>query len=277
MSQPPRLTDQETLDRMRRRAARIGPVQFLQEAAADEVQERLGLVNRRFTAPAVITPWPETWQDRLPGARIVADTDVLDLAEGDHDLVVHALCLHWADDPVGQLVQCRRALAPDGLLLVTLFGGQTLHELRTALAEAESQITGGLSPRVLPMGEVRDLGSLLQRAGLALPVADTLPLRCSYRDVLHLVRDLRGMGETNAMQARNRAPLRRDIVPRLQDIYQEAFADPDGRLPATFEIVTLTGWAPSADQQKPLRPGSASHRLADALGAQEVPLKDAGD
>jgi SAM-dependent methyltransferase len=277
MSQPPRLTDRETLNRMRRRAHRACPVFFLQEAAADEVQERLTMVNRGFTRPAVVTPWPALWQDRLPGARIVPDTEVLDLCEGDHDLIVHALSLHWADDPVGQLVQCRRALAPDGLLLVTLFGGQTLHELRTALAEAESQVTGGLSPRVLPMGEVRDLGALLQRAGLALPVADTLPLRCSYRDVLHLMHDLRGMGETNAMQARNRVPLRRDILARLSQVYHEAYADPDGRLPATFEIITLTGWAPSEDQQKPLRPGSAAHRLADALGAREVPLKDAGD
>lgn len=277
MTQPPRLTDRETLERMRRRAAQFGPVLFLQDAAADEVQERLAMVNRGFTRPAVVTPWPAVWHARLPEARIIPDTEVLELVEGDHDLIVHALCLHWADDPVGQLVQCRRALAPDGLLLVTLFGGQTLHELRSALAEAESRVTGGLSPRVLPMGEVRDLGGLLQRAGLALPVADTLPLRCSYRDVMHLVHELRGMGETNAMQSRHRAPLRRDILPRLQQVYHDAYADPDGRLPATFEIVTLTGWAPSADQQKPLRPGSASHRLADALGAQEVPLKDAGD
>ena len=277
MSQPPRLTDRDTLNRMRRRADRAGTVFFLQEAAADEAQERLAMVNRGFTQPAIVTPWPALWQHRLPGARIVPDTEVLDLCEGDHDLIVHALSLHWADDPIGQLVQCRRALAPDGLLLVTLFGGQTLHELRTALAEAESQITGGLSPRVLPMGEVRDLGALLQRAGLALPVADTLPLRCSYRDVLHLMHDLRGMGETNAMQARNRVPLRRDILARLSQVYHQTYADPDGRLPATFEVITLTGWAPSEDQQKPLRPGSAAHRLADALGAREVPLKDAGD
>ncbi len=277
MTQPPRLTDRQTLDRMRRRAAQAGPVLFLQEAAADEVQERLAAVNRRFTAAAIVTPWPDLWRERLPDATCIPDTELLDLEEGQHDLVIHALSLHWADDPIGQLVQCRRALRPDGLLLVTLFGGQTLHELRTALAEAETRATGGLSPRVLPMAEVRDLGGLLQRAGLALPVADTMPYHVTYRDVLHLMHDLRGMGETNAMEARHRSPLRRDILPLVQQIYHGTFAEPNGRLPATFEIVTLTGWAPSADQQKPLRPGSASHRLADVLGTDEVPLKDGND
>ena len=277
MTQPPRLTDRQTLDRMRCRAAQAGPVLFLQEAAADEVQERLAAVNRRFTDAAIVTPWPDLWRERQPGATCIPDTELLDLEEGQHDLVIHALSLHWADDPIGQLVQCRRALKPDGLLLVTLFGGQTLHELRTALAEAETRATGGLSPRVLPMAEVRDLGGLLQRAGLALPVADTMPYHVTYRDVLHLMHDLRGMGETNAMEARHRSPLRRDILPLVQQIYHGTFAEPDGRLPATFEIVTLTGWAPSADQQKPLRPGSASHRLADVLGTDEVPLKGGTD
>ncbi|NBD31197.1 MAG: methyltransferase domain-containing protein [Alphaproteobacteria bacterium] len=277
MTEPPRLTDRPALDRMRRRAAATGPVLFLQEAAADDVQERLAAVNRKFTSPAIVTPWPDLWRERQPQATTVPDSEVLGLQQGQHDLVIHALSLHWADDPIGQLVQCRRALKPDGLLLVTLFGGQTLHELRTALAEAESRATGGLSPRVLPMAELRDLGGLLQRAGFALPVADTMPLRATYRDVLHLLQDLRGMGETNAMWARHRTPLRRDILPLLQQIYHNAFAEPDGRLPATFEIVTLTGWAPSADQQKPLRPGSASHRLADVLGTDEVPLEDGND
>jgi len=250
------------------------PASFLQEAAADDLQERLALVNRRFIAPAVVTGWPEIWRDRLPQARIVADTETLDLAPGAHDLVIHALALHWANDPVGQLVQARRALAPDGLFLGTLFGGQTLAELRASLAEAETQITGGLSPRVLPMGEIRDLGALLQRAGFALPVADSFTLSVAYTDLTALCHDLRAMGETNAMAARHRHPTPRRLFQVAEDVYRRTHARPDGRLPARFDILCLTGWAPAADQPQPLRPGSAQARLADALGTEERPTGD---
>ncbi|MFY8147240.1 MAG: methyltransferase domain-containing protein, partial [Rhodobacter sp.] len=178
---PPILTDRAALARYRDRAAR-DPALFLQQDAAGEIEERLGEVNRRFTQPAVITPFADLWQARMPEARIIADDDVLDLAPGAHDLVIHALCLHWANDPVGQLVQCRRALRPDGLFLGVLFGGQTLAELRACLAEAEVAVTGGLSPRVLPMAEIRDLGGLLQRAGFALPVADSTIRTVTYAD-----------------------------------------------------------------------------------------------
>jgi SAM-dependent methyltransferase len=221
----------------------------------------------------VVTPFPQVWQDLLPEARMIPDDEVLALDSGAHDLVIHAMCLHWANDPVGQLIQCRRALRPDGMLLALTPGGQTLHELRAALGQAEIEATGGLSPRVVPMGEIRDLGGLLQRAGLALPVADSWPLRVSYDSALHLMRDLRAMGETNALANRLRRPTRRTVLLRAAQIYAESFADRD-RITATFEIVTLTGWAPDASQPQPLRPGSAAARLADALGTRESPLKD---
>jgi len=234
-------------------------------------------VNRTFTAPAIVTGFPDFWAGRMPDAKIVADNDTLDLAPETHDLLIHALSLHWADDPIGQLVQCRHALKPDGLLIATLFGGQTLHELRAALAEAEVAVTGGLSPRILPMGEVRDLGGALQRAGLNLPVADVMPLTVTYQTPFHLMHDLRAMGETNAMDQRRRQPTRRRVFTQMAEVYASSFGTSDGRIPATFEIVTLTGWAPAENQPKPLKPGSATHRLADALGATETPLNRSND
>ncbi len=252
------LFDRSALASRRRRATAT----FLREAVAREVEERLEGVNRTFTDPAVVTPFPQVWAGRLPAARLVPDGEVLDLAEEAHDLVIHDLCLHWADDPVGQLVQCRRALRPDGLLVATLFGGTTLADLRTALAEAEVEVTGGLSPRVAPMGEIRDLGNLLARAGFALPVADELPFDVSYPDALALLRDLRAMGEGNALHGRLRRFTRRGVLLAALARYP---LSPEGRAVAQFEVVTLTGWKPAASQPRPLRPGSASHRLADAL------------
>ncbi|MFD1913587.1 methyltransferase domain-containing protein [Halodurantibacterium flavum] len=269
MSRPPQaspdLTDRHALALHRRRIARA-PELFLHREAAAEVQERLSEVNRTFTAPAIVTPFPEAWD--LPGAQVVPDDDILDLKPGAHDLVIHALSLHWANDPVGQMVQCRRALRPDGLFLAVLFGGQTLNELRRALAEAEAHVTGGLSPRVLPMGEIRDLGALLQRAGFALPVADSATTVVTYADPLRLMRDLRAMGESNALGARLRHPTRRAVMLEAIRRYAEHFpaADDPTRIRATFEMIYLTGWAPHEGQQKPLRPGSAITRLADALG-----------
>lgn len=276
MDKPPRLTDWLALQRARARSS-ANTALFLQDAAADDIQERLTEVNRTFTAPAIITGFPDFWAARVPAAKIVADSETLDLAPEAHDLVVHALSLHWADDPIGQLVQCRHALKPDGLLVATLFGGQTLHELRAALAEAEVAVTGGLSPRVLPMGEVRDLGGALQRAGLNLPVADVMPLKVTYQTPFHLMHDLRAMGESNAMAQRRRQPTQRSVFARMAEVYGKSFGTPDGRIPATFEIITLTGWAPSENQPKPLKPGSATHRLADALGATQTPLNRSND
>lgn len=247
---------------------------FLHDLARDEVEDRLRLVNRTFTRPAIVTPFAKIWQNSFQNSKIVADEDVLDLAPGGHDLVVHVMGLHWANDPVGQLIQCRRALAEDGLMLAITLGGRTLHELRSALAEAEARIMGGLSPRIAPMGEVRDLGGLLQRAGFALPVADVVPLTAQYRDSLHLMQDLRAMGEGNAMTQRLRHPSSRELFAETEAIYRQHFALPDGKLPATFELVCLTGWSPSESQPQPLRPGSAKTRLAEALKVPETKLPD---
>jgi len=271
MQQPPILTDLAAL--LRNRARARDP--FLHAEAVADVQERLSEVNKAFTTPAIVTPFADLWQAALPNARIVAEAERLDLHPGAQDLVIHALGLHWANDPVGQLVQCRRALRPDGLLLALLFGGQTLHELRSALAQAETEITGGLSPRVLPMAEIRDLGGLVQRAGLALPVADSFARRVMYRDIYHLMRDLRAMGEGNALAARLRRPTARAVFARADAIYHEVWGVGD-RIPATFELITLTGWAPHDSQQQPLRPGSAQTRLAEALNTAIAPRDTAG-
>jgi SAM-dependent methyltransferase len=264
MSDPALVTDRAALARNRARAAAQGFDPFLHSAIADEVEERLAEVNRTFTATAVVTGFPAFWAQRFPDAHVIPDGETLVLQEGAHDLVIHALCLHWANDPVGQLIQCRHALKPDGLLLCAALGGRTLAELRSAMAEAEVQLTGGLSPRVLPMGEIRDLGGLLQRAGYALPVADASPLRATYPNLPALVRDLRSMGEGNAMIARARHTPRA-LFPLAAAIYAANFPAEDGRIAATFETVFLTGWAPADTQPKPLRPGSAAMRLADAL------------
>lgn len=273
---PSRLTDRRALQLHRARGQAMldrGTTDaFLHEDAALELQDRLSEVKRTFTSPALITGLPALWARHFPQARLVADTEVLDLREGAHDLVIHAMALHWADDPVGQLIQCRRALKPDGLFLGVMLGGRTLNELRTALAEAEVALTGGLSPRVLPMAEIRDLGALLQRAGFALPVADAALRMVEYQGFGALVRDLRGMAETNALAARHRRPMSRAMLARTLQGLQASFATPEGRLRTSFETIFLAGWAPDASQQQPLRPGSAKARLADALRVPETRL-----
>lgn len=274
MQNPPQLTDRDALLRHRARAmAMIKPAMFLQNETVVEVQERLSLVNRTFTSPAIVTGFPNIWENVLQGAKIIPDTDTLPLTEASHDLVIHAMALHWSNDPVGQLVQARRALKPDGLFLGVFLGGQTLHELRATLSEAEVSITGGLSPRIVPMGEIRDLGGLLQRAGFALPVADSITLTAHYNTAIDLMHDIRAMGETNALETRDRRPLRRAVLNDAAQRYQVNFGKA-GRIPATFELVTLTGWAPADSQPKPLRPGSANTRLADALDTNEQTLDD---
>ncbi len=264
MQTPPLLTDRRTLTRNRKRATAL----FLQEMAVAETQDRLSEVNRTFTEPLVVTGFPQLWPE-MPS---IADDEVLAAGVQGHDLVINALTLHWANDPVGQLVQCRRALKPDGWFMALMFGGQTLHELRACLAQAEVEVTGGLSPRVLPMAEIRDLGGLLQRAGFALPVADSFATQVRYRDAFHLMRDLRAMGEGNALAERLRRPTRRAVFVRAAELYQKTYGGPDGLIPATFEMIVLTGWAPHDSQPKPLRPGSAATRLSDALGAAELKL-----
>lgn len=272
-SRSPKLTDRAALLKYRARATKGGlNADFLHQEAIDEVQWRLDTVNRTFTAPAIVTGFPSLWDKAIPGARLVPDSDLLDLTPGAHDVVVHAMALHWAEDPVGQMVQARHALKADGLFLALFFAGQTLNELRTSLAEAEAEVTGGLSPRVLPMGDIRDLGGLLQRAGYALPVADGFTRKVAYRDMFHLMADLRAMGESNALISRLKRPTRRAVMLRAAQIYAQNYATPEGLIEATFEIICLTGWSPHESQQQPLRPGSARARLADALNAVENPL-----
>lgn len=276
MQKPPQLTDQDALMRFRARAMRSDqPAMFLQEEAVLEIKERLNEVNRTFTLVAIVTPFPDMWRKFLPNAKIIPDSEHLALETEVYDLVIHSMSLHWANDPVGQLIQCRRALKPDGLFLAACFGGETLSELRIALAEAEVAITGGLSPRVAPMGEIRDLGALLQRAGFAMPVADTAKKTVTYANMAGLVTDLRGMGEANAMAQRRKAFASRTLFERAGEIYAKNFNVDGGRIKATFEITYLTGWAPDESQPKPLRPGSATARLADALGSAETTLPGA--
>ena len=270
-TQPP-LTDLSALAHRRLRATPEG--MFLHHQAMNEIQDRLGLVKKSFTKSAVITDFPALWDDQGPGTVCMPATEVLPLEQSAHDLVVHAMALHWANDPVGQLIQCRRALKADGLFLSVAFGGQTLHELRACLGQAEAKVTGGMSPRVAPMAELRDMGGLLQRAGFALPVADALPLTVSYGDAWALMRDLRAMGEANALHARLRRPTARAVMQNAADLYQEHFGDDQGRITATFELIFLTGWAPDASQPKPLRPGSAQQRLADFLNTDETKLRN---
>ena len=272
MSTPPALTDRAAL---RRNRARMRPdAMFLHQIAVDEVQDRIASVNKSFTKPAVVTGNPDFWTNRLANTQHVKDTDALTLAPATYDLVIHAMSLHWANDPVGQLIQSRHAMQPDGFFLAACFGGQTLHELRSCFAQAEVEISGGLSPRIAPMAELRDLGALLQRAGFALPVADSQSLTVEYRDIWHLMQDLRDMGESNALMTRLRRPSRRAIFDKAARLYKAHFSTPEGKITATFELIFLTGWAPSANQPKPLRPGSAKQRLADALATTETPLKD---
>ena len=273
MTTPPPLFDPTLAQSRRRRATSDGA--FLQRHAAALTAERLTEVNRTFHAAAVVGPMADQWAETLTAeagvtvSRRLDATETLPLDRRAHDLVVHGLALHHQNDPVGQLVQARLALQPDGLMIAVMFGGETLSELRHALTLAEADISGGASPRVAPMGDVRTLGALLQRAGLALPVADSVPLQVSYTDLPALMRDLRAMGETNVLTERTRTPLRRDILSRADALYRNSFGLDGGRLRATFEMMFLTGWAPADTQQRPLRPGSATHRLSEVLGAQE--------
>jgi len=211
---------------------------------------------------------------RATGCRVAADEEALPFAAASVDLVMSNLSLHWVNDLPGALIQIRRVLRPDGLFLAGLLGGETLHELRAALLDAEIEVSGGAAPRVSPFADVRDAGALLQRAGFALPVADSDRVTVTYADALALMRDLRGMGEANAVHARPRSFTRREVMARAAAIYGTRFGDSAGRIRATFQVIYLTGWAPDPSQQQPLRPGSAQSRLSDALGVAEHPAGD---
>ncbi len=203
---------------------------------------------------------------RAEGLRLAADEEALPFAAASLDLVLSNLSLHWVNDLPGALLQIRRALKPDGLFLAAMLGGDTLNELRHAFAEAEIAEEGGLSPRLSPLAGVRDLGGLLGRAGFALPVVDADTITVSYADPLKLMRDLRGMGESNAVAARRKSFTRRRTVMAAAEKYRDTFSDGTGRMPATFQVIYLTAWAPAPGQPKPLKPGSATLSLADALG-----------
>lgn len=285
--------DPLALARNRRRALALGPETFLLDRVAEDLVDRLGAVKRRFGTAADLGTPTRALRDALAGSGmverylafgppersdtdVVTDPEVLPFAPASLDLVISALALQSVNDLPGVLAQIRRALRPDGLLLAGFLGGGTLNELRVAFAIAESDTLGGISPRVAPFVDLRDLGGLLQRAGLALPVADVDRVVVRYGDPLALLRDLRRMGAANPLRDRRRAPLLRKTLVRLFEVYAERFSDPDGRLRATFEVVWVSGWAPHESQQKPLRPGSAKTRLADALNVPERRLKGDG-
>jgi SAM-dependent methyltransferase len=278
MSAGPTIFDRNLLRLRRRRARMLGPATFLVDRVAAELGERLAVVLRQFERAADLGTPTDALRRVLAEsgkvgttADVVADEEALPFAAGSLDLVVSALALQFVNDLPGTLIQIRRALKPDGLLLAALISGDSLAELRQAFAQAESEVEGGVSPRVAPFADLRDLGVLLQRAGFALPVVDSDRLTVRYKTVLDLMRDLRRMGATNVLTERRRAPLRRRTLFRMAEIYAERFSDADGRLRATFEIAWLSGWAPHDSQQKPLKPGSATARLADALGTREIP------
>ena len=295
---PPPLFDR-ALHRLRlqRAAAKFGHADFLKARAAEDAAWRVSSILRRFPIAVDLSARSGVFaqalqKDAASGQidvlveadlsaamlasgtnrsrlRVVADEERLPFAPGSLDLAVSLLSLHWTNDLVGALVQVRRALKPDGLFLGALYGGASLTELRQSLLAAEAELSDGAAPRILPFANAQEGASLLQRAGFALPVGDVDRLTVRYDHPLKLMADLRAMGETNALIDRSRRPLTRAVLARACALYVERFAEPDGRVPATFEIVTLTGWAPHVSQQTPLKPGSAKMRLADALGVRE--------
>jgi SAM-dependent methyltransferase len=285
----------------RRRLDRAAPLlagaDFLRRRAAEDAADRLHAILRAFPVAVELGARDDSFARALAasparervgrvvqadlsertlagrdGARVVMDEERLPLAPGSVNLVVSLLSLHWTNDLPGALAQIRRALAPDGLFLAAFLGGATLTELRQSLLAAEAELSGGAGPRVSPFADGVDAAGLLQRAGLALPVSDVDRVQVRYAHPLELLRDLRAMGETNVLLDRPRRPLTRAVLARAFEHYRERFGDAEGRVPATFEIVTATGWAPHESQQQPLRPGSATSRLADALGAVEHKL-----
>jgi NADH dehydrogenase [ubiquinone] 1 alpha subcomplex assembly factor 5 len=291
---PLRVFDRHAVRLHRARAARQpGNGDFLVVEAAERLADRLDDVTRRFPMALDLGCRDGVMARALKGRggietlfhmdatfgfarqvslpRVVAEAEALPFRSQTFDLVLSNLDLHWANDLPGALLQLRHVLKPDGLLLATLWGGDTLNELRRVLLDAELAEEGGGGPRVSPFADVRDLGHLLQRAGFALPVVDSDTIEVTYPDALALMRDLRAMGETNAVTERRRGFTRRATLARGVAIYAELFGRSDGRIPASFQIITLTAWAPHESQPKPLRPGSASARLAEALNSVSKP------
>ncbi len=289
--------DRELLRRRRdRRAADFSDFTFLKEEVSRQLAERLDdiqrifpiavdlgchtgslghLLNRRDDIETLVSSdLSASMVQAAPGHRVVGDEEMLPFADESVNLVASALALHWVNDLPGALIQINRALKPDGLFLGALLGGSTLQELRQAMMQAEMAVDGGVSPRVSPFVDIRDAGSLLQRAGFALPVTDSDTLTVDYGDAISLMRDLQGMSESNLVNERRRQPMTKRLLSATAEAYHDLYARPDGRVPATFEVITLTGWAPHESQQKPLAPGSAKMRLAEALKTEE---KSAGE
>lgn len=286
--------------RRARAASNAADHDFLLQRVAEDLADRLAIVQRSFGLGAnlgahhgvlsrVLRSLPNVgelvdvdgvWNLLAQGEpgrlRVLADEEALPFADASLDLVVSGLSLQHVNDLPGTLVQVRRALKPDGLFLAALLGGRTLEELRAAWLEAEAEVTGGSSPRVAPFAELRDLGQLLQRAGFGLPVVDSDVVEVTYANPLALMAEVKAMGASNVLVERRRVPVNRTLLMRAAEIYQARFpsSEGDGRVSATFEILTLTAWAPDESQPKPLKPGSAAMRLADALGTIERPAGD---
>jgi SAM-dependent methyltransferase len=269
----PILFDRALLQMRQRRAQRLGPATFLLERVAEDMEERLHAVVREFADVADIWTPGESLRkpsrDRFRSITQIALRDsgreTLPFPPQSLDLVVSALAFQFVNDLPGVLAQIRRALKPDGLLLAAMTGGDTLTELRQCFASAEAECEGGVSPRVAPFADLRDVGALLQRAGFALPVTDVDRIVVRYESALALMADLRRRGATNILRERRRTPTRRATLLRMAQIYGERFADADGRIRATFDVIWLSGWAPHESQQKPLQPGSATASLAEAV------------
>jgi SAM-dependent methyltransferase len=270
---PPRLFDLALLRARQDRAQQLGPASFLLDRVAEDMAERQQAVLREFSEGVDLGTIGDQVRDALTGGvghiravvLPVSDSEPLALAPASINLAVSALALQFVNDLPGVLAQIRRALKPDGLFLAAMIGGETLTELRQSFAAAESEVEGGVSPRVAPFADLRDLGALLQRAGFALPVTDVDRIVVRYDNAFALMQDLRRMGATNILNERRRTPSRRATFLKMAQIYAERFSDPDGRIRATFDIVWLSGWAPHDSQQKPLKPGSAKMSLADAV------------
>jgi SAM-dependent methyltransferase len=270
---PPRLFDRVLLDERLRRATRLGPATFLLDRVAEDIAERLHAVLREFTNGIDLGTPGDQVRSAIDGsvrqlaavALPASDNEPLPLAPQSIDLAVSALALQFVNDLPGVLAQVRRALKPDGLLLAALFGGDTLTELRQSFAAAEAEVEGGVSPRVVPFADLRDVGALLQRAGFALPVTDVDRIVVRYDNAFALMHDLRRMGATNILTERRRTPSRRATLLKMAQVYAERFADSDGRIRTTFDIIWLSGWAPHESQQKPLKPGSAKMSLEAAV------------
>ena len=269
----PILFDRALLRARQSRALKLGPVTFLLDRVAEDIAERLHAVLREFKSAADIGTANDQVRTALTGradkiARIDLpdlESEPLPLEPESLDLAVSALAFQFVNDLPGVLAQIRRALKPDGLLLAAMIGGDTLTELRQSFAIAEAECEGGVSPRVAPFADLRDVGALLQRAGFALPVTDVDRVVVRYDSAFALMQDIRRMGATNVLVERRRTPTRRATLLRMAQIYAERFADADGRIRATFDVIWLSGWAPHESQQKPLKPGSAKAGLAEAV------------